>query len=168
MKELRTRVTVCLVICLCLFSAPALLPAQETGSTIDLAVSENFIMKTTGVLARVMVDNPEIAMVKALGSRELLISARKIGTTTVRFRDDSGKDERMTIIVEAESSAQQQVRALIAAIADEDAQVRAAAALSLSTLTGNQIKPNVTGAPQELKAECEKWLKFWSEQAKQG
>lgn len=109
-----------LTLVLCLFPAPGLLQAQETESTIDLAVSENFIMKTKGVLTRLMVDSPEIATVTALGSRELLISARKIGTTTLRFRDDSGTDERLTIVVEAESSAQQQVRALIAAIAPED------------------------------------------------
>ena len=120
MKKLFTRVTGYLVICLSLLPVPGLLQAQEAESTVDLAVSENFIMKTTGVLARLMVDNPEIATVKVLGSRELLISALKIGATTVRFRDDNGKEERIAVIVEAESSAQQQVRALIAAIAPQD------------------------------------------------
>lgn len=120
MNHLRTLVTGALTILLGLLSAPGFLSAQELASTIDLAVSENFIMKTTGVLVRVMVDNPEIATVTAMGRRELMVSAKKIGTTTIRFWDEADQEERLTAIVSAESSAQQQVRAVIAAICPED------------------------------------------------
>jgi diguanylate cyclase (GGDEF)-like protein len=49
---------------------------------------------------------------------------------------------------------------LVEAIADEDTQVRAAVALSLSTLTKGEIKPVVTGKPEDLRAESEKWRQY--------
>jgi diguanylate cyclase (GGDEF)-like protein len=60
------------------------------------------------------------------------------------------------------------VPALIEAIADEDSQVRAAAALSVSTLSKHALKPNVSGTPEELRAEAEKCKKSWTNQTKVG
>jgi diguanylate cyclase (GGDEF)-like protein len=96
-----------------------------------------------------------------------ILAAKNAAPELVKLLKDSDRDVRSVVawalgrIEDPEA-----VPDLIASVADEDAQVRAAAALSHSTLTGGSVKPNVTGTPEELKAECEKWRKFWADQKK--
>ena len=60
------------------------------------------------------------------------------------------------------------VPALIEAMADEDPQVRATAASSISALTHDSLRPNIHGTPNELRAEAEACRKHWLEQCEKG
>ena len=97
------------------------------------------------------------------------MAAKNAGSTIASHLKDSDRDVRAVAAWALGRMADRTAMpALIEAILDEDAQVRAAAALSIVTLSGNALKPNVAGTPQELRAEADACRKRWEECAKRG
>ncbi|MEN8141792.1 MAG: pilus assembly protein N-terminal domain-containing protein [Thermodesulfobacteriota bacterium] len=85
----------------------------QAADIVNLAVNESYVLNTSLKVSRVQIGSPQVATVKVLNSRELMINAKGVGETEVRIWDKEKQERVVRIRVGVNALATKQVREII-------------------------------------------------------
>ncbi|MDP2529249.1 MAG: type II and III secretion system protein family protein [Candidatus Palauibacterales bacterium] len=84
-------------------STPAQVAAAGEGDVLTLGVGTSKVVEYGSTLARVSIGDPDVADAVVVSAREVVVNARKVGTTTLLAWDQAGQRHRYEVDVTADA-----------------------------------------------------------------